>query len=228
MEHCAKYQIVFAVALVVGGGCSKMQIEVDSPDSSVSRAESAQPDGPSDVQPRSQGTEKPDKVLVLMETSKGDIKAELWPDRAPTTVNNFLRYVDDGFFGGTIFHRVIDDFMIQGGGLTAGMREKPTGDPIQNEAQPDIPNDVGTLAMARTADPHSATAQFFINLEHNEMLDRGKCPDGWGYAVFGKVVDGMTVVEEIGAVQTYTAPNGMSDVPVEPVVIESIHRVERE
>ena len=197
-------------------------------DSSTSRAESTRPDGQPDVQPQPKGPETPDKVRVLIKTSKGDIKAELWPDRAPTTVNNFLGYVDNRFFDGTIFHRVIDDFMIQGGGFTTDMQEKSTRDPIKNEARPDVPNHAGTLAMARTPDPHSATAQFFINLQHNEMLDRGKCPDGWGYAVFGKVVDGMKVVEEIGAVETHTAPNGMKDVPVETVVIESIRRVDRE
>ncbi|MFW6114587.1 MAG: peptidylprolyl isomerase [bacterium] len=224
MQPCEKYLVVFAVALFIGGGCSKIQTEVDVPESSTSRGESTQPD----ARPQPEGVEKPDKVRVLIQTSKGDIEAELWPDRAPSTVNNFLRYVDDSFFDGTIFHRVIDDFMIQGGGFTANMREKPTRDPINNEAQPDVPNHAGTLAMARTSDPHSATAQFFINLNHNEMLDRDKCPDGWGYAVFGKVVDGMQVVEEIGAVQTHAASNGMNDVPVEPVVIESIHRVDLE
>lgn len=224
MQRRAKYLVMFAAILLLGSGCSKIQTEVDMPENSSSRAES----GRLDSQPQSKGPAKPDNVLVLMETSKGDIKAELWRHRAPETVNNFLRYVDDSFFDGTIFHRVIDDFMIQGGGYTAEMQEKPTRDPIKNEAQPDVPNHAGTLAMARTSHPHSATAQFFINLKHNEMLDRGKCPDGWGYAVFGKVVEGMEVVEEIGGVQTNMAPNGMDDVPVEPIVIQSIRRIDAE
>jgi len=222
MQRCAKYLVILAAAFLVSSGCSELETEIDMPEPGEARVESDRLDSePEEVS-------EAERVYVLIETSTGNVKAELWPERAPETVDNFLRYVDDGFFDGTIFHRVIDDFMIQGGGFTVELREKSTDRPIKNEARPDVPNRAGTLAMARTSDPHSATAQFFINLKHNQMLDRGKCPDGWGYAVFGKVVDGMEVVEEIGGVRTHTAPNGMDDVPVEPVVIKSIRRADAE
>jgi cyclophilin family peptidyl-prolyl cis-trans isomerase len=163
--------------------------------------------------------------VVLMETSKGAIKIELDLSKAPETVNNFLQYVDDGFYDGTIFHRVIDNFMIQGGGLTAEMREKPNGPPIQNEADKGLKNARGTIAMARTSDPHSATSQFFINTgASNQFLDhRGKTPQGWGYCAFGQVIEGMSVVDEISG--SKTGSRGIhQDVPVEPVVIQSIRR----
>jgi len=154
--------------------------------------------------------------MVLMSTSMGDIKIELYEDKAPVTVKNFLGYVNDKFYDGTIFHRVIPNFMIQGGGFEQSMKQKPTKAPIKNEAANGLKNDVGTIAMARTGDPDSATAQFFINVVNNDGLNRPK-PDGHGYAVFGKVVDGMDVVHKIEHVQTATR-----DVPVEPVVIKSI------
>jgi cyclophilin family peptidyl-prolyl cis-trans isomerase len=156
---------------------------------------------------------------VRMATSMGIIEIELDAGKAPKTVANFLGYVNKGFYNGTIFHRVIPGFMIQGGGMTAGMKEKPTGAKIQNEADNGLKNLAGTLAMARTNDPHSATAQFFINTVDNAFLDhRGKNPQGWGYAVFGKVTKGMDVVKKIEAVQTSNA--GMhQNVPVKDVVI---------
>jgi peptidyl-prolyl cis-trans isomerase A (cyclophilin A) len=158
---------------------------------------------------------------VQIETSMGAIQMELYPDKAPVTVKNFLEYVKKGQYNGTIFHRVIPTFMIQGGGFTADMTEKPTRAPIANEAGNGLKNDRGTVAMARTSDPNSATAQFFINVKDNGFLNRAESQDGVGYAVFGKVVKGMDVVDKIKAVPT-TEKNGMGDVPATPVVIKSI------
>jgi len=157
--------------------------------------------------------------LVKLETSMGDITLELYPDKAPVTVANFLEYVKAGFFNGTIFHRVINGFMIQGGGLDAQLNKKPTRAPIKNEADNGLTNDAYTVAMARTGDPNSATAQFFISVVNNTMLNHtAKTPQGWGYAVFAKVVQGKEVVDKIKAVPTAT--KGMyENVPVEPVTI---------
>jgi peptidyl-prolyl cis-trans isomerase B (cyclophilin B) len=159
------------------------------------------------------------KPLVKLETSMGDITLELYPDKAPATVANFLEYVKDGFFNGTIFHRVINGFMIQGGGFDANMSQKPTRAPIKNEADNGLKNEAYTIAMARTMDPNSATAQFFINVADNQALNHtGKTPQGWGYAVFGKVVKGKEVVDKIKAVET--ANKGMhQNVPVTAVTI---------
>ncbi len=167
-------------------------------------------------------TENP---VVVMMTSKGEIRIELDQAKAPKTVENFLAYVDEGFYDGTIFHRVISNFMIQGGGFTPKMDQKDTRDPIENEADNGLTNEKGTLAMARTSDPDSATAQFFINAgDTNDFLNhRGKTPQGWGYCVFGRVVDGLDVVEAIR--QVSTGSQGMhQDVPEEPVLIESAKR----
>lgn len=160
--------------------------------------------------------------MVKFETSMGDIFLELDEDRAPKTVANFLEYVANGHYEGTIFHRVIDGFMIQGGGMNADMKEKPTQPPIENEADNGLKNDAYAVAMARTADPHSATAQFFINVKNNDFLNHtGKNPQGWGYAVFGKVAKGHGVVNKIKAVAT--GRSGMhDDVPKEPVVINKV------
>ena len=162
---------------------------------------------------------------VTITTSFGSIVVELDSAKAPKTVENFLAYVDSGFYDGTIFHRVIPGFMVQGGGHTADMTRKSTREPIENEAKNGLSNQRGTIAMARTADPHSATAQFFINsVDNSAGLDQGKTGgDGWGYTVFGKVVEGMEVVDAISAVKT-TSKAGNRDVPVEPVVIQSIKR----
>ena len=163
--------------------------------------------------------------VVVMETSEGTIKVELWADRAPGSVKNFLRYTDEKYFDGTVFHRVIDGFMIQGGGMTADLRSKKTHEPIKNEARADLRNLRGTLALARTSDLHSATSQFFINVKDNAFLDhRGETLDTFGYAVFGKVVAGMDVVDAIAAVPTGTK-SGHQDVPREPVTILSVTRV---
>jgi peptidyl-prolyl cis-trans isomerase B (cyclophilin B) len=165
--------------------------------------------------------------VVLIDTSMGKIKVELYEDKAPITVKNFLRYVDEKHYDGTIFHRVISDFMIQGGGFEPGMEEKRPHDPITNEASNGVLNKRGTIAMARTNDPNSATDQFFINVKDNPGLDRVNDPKRVGYAVFGKVVEGMDVVDKIRGVETAKrGPHG--DVPVEDVVIKSIRRVEVE
>lgn len=162
----------------------------------------------------------PKSPQVVLETSKGKIVIELYPEKAPLTVENFLSYVKSGFYDGTIFHRVIKGFMIQGGGFTSAMSQKPTKAPVANEADKGPKNERGTIAMARTNDPHSATAQFFINLVNNDFLNhQGKNPQGWGYAAFGKVIEGMDVVDSIAKVQT-GAKGEFRDVPVEPVVIQ--------
>jgi peptidyl-prolyl cis-trans isomerase A (cyclophilin A) len=162
--------------------------------------------------------------VVVMTTSKGVIKIELDPAKAPLSVENFLKYVDAKFYDGTIFHRVIPNFMIQGGGFTKDMEKKETREPIQNEAKNGLKNLRGTIAMARTSNPHSATAQFYINHVDNAALDQATQPPGaWGYAVFGKVIEGMDVVDAIANVKTGFAA-GMDDVPTEPVVIESVRR----
>jgi cyclophilin family peptidyl-prolyl cis-trans isomerase len=160
---------------------------------------------------------------AVIRTSKGDIQLELFRDQAPVTVANFINYANSGFYDGTIFHRVISHFMIQGGGFTPAMEKKATGEPITNEANNGLSNKRGTIAMARTSDPHSATAQFFINVQDNMNLDHTgqTSPGGWGYAVFGRVTSGMEVVDEIRFVQT-TRVGPYADVPVEPVVIEQI------
>ncbi|KAI5916200.1 MAG: peptidyl-prolyl cis-trans isomerase [Proteobacteria bacterium] len=161
---------------------------------------------------------------VELHTTQGDVVVEVFADKAPKSAENFIRYVKDGHYDGTIFHRVIDGFMVQGGGFDAAMNQKPTRAPIENEAKNGLKNVPGTLAMARTQDPHSATAQFFINLVPNTFLDYPS-RDGWGYAVFGKVVKGMDVVEKIGKVPVRNA--GLhQNVPVEPVVIQSARVIE--
>jgi peptidyl-prolyl cis-trans isomerase A (cyclophilin A)/peptidyl-prolyl cis-trans isomerase B (cyclophilin B) len=158
---------------------------------------------------------------VDLKTSAGTIRLELYPGKAPKTVENFLRYVKDGHFDGTVFHRVIPGFMIQGGGFDRSYKQKPTRDPIPNEAKNGLKNDLGTIAMARTSAPHSASAQFFINVKNNDFLNAASAQDGWGYAVFGKVVSGLDVVMNIA--KTPTGPGGPfpTDVPRQPVVIET-------
>ena len=164
--------------------------------------------------------------VVLMSTSMGDVKVELDRGKAPVTVENFLAYVNDKYYDGTIFHRVIPGFMIQGGGMDKDMKQKQTRSPIDNEAANGLKNTVGTIAMARTSAPNSATAQFFINVKDNASLDhRDDSAAGFGYAVFGRVIEGEDVMRKIENVPTGTS-SGHSDVPVEPVVIESIRVVE--
>lgn len=165
-------------------------------------------------------------MAVILHTNYGDITLELDTEKAPKTVANFLEYVKSGHYDNTIFHRVIDNFMIQGGGMTISMDEKDTNAPIENEADNGLKNDTGTIAMARTMDPHSATAQFFINVADNDFLNhRAKNQQGWGYAVFGKVTDGMAVVNKIKGVKT-GSHHFHQDVPTEEVIIESAEIVE--
>jgi cyclophilin family peptidyl-prolyl cis-trans isomerase len=159
---------------------------------------------------------------VDIKTNVGTIRLELYPEKAPKTVENFLKYAKDGHYNGTVFHRVIDGFMVQGGGFDKSYNQKPTRDPVQNEAKNGLKNEAGTVAMARTNAPHSATAQFFINVNNNEFLNAERAQDGWGYAVFGKVVSGMDVVTKIAKTPTGSGGPFRSDVPKQPVVIESV------
>jgi peptidyl-prolyl cis-trans isomerase B (cyclophilin B) len=161
--------------------------------------------------------------LVTISTSSGDITLELDADNAPITVANFLKLAEDGYYSGTIFHRIIEGFMVQGGGLDENMTPKPTNtDPIQNEANNGLKNGRGSIAMARTMDPHSATGQFFINHKDNDFLNHtAETSQGWGYAVFGSVIDGMDVVDQI-ALSTTSTVGGYADAPLEPTVINSV------
>ncbi|MBY4675090.1 peptidylprolyl isomerase [Marinobacterium arenosum] len=166
--------------------------------------------------------------MIILHTNFGDITLELDYQKAPKTAQNFEQYVRDGFYDGVIFHRVIDGFMIQGGGFEPGMVQKETRDSIENEADNGLSNQAGTIAMARTMEPHSASAQFFINVSDNTFLDHtAKTLEGWGYAVFGKVAEGMDVVNKIKAVST-TMRAGHQDVPAEDVIIESAEIVEQD
>ncbi len=161
---------------------------------------------------------------VILKTNMGDMKIELFAKEAPISTKNFLDYVQSGYFEGTIFHRVIDGFMIQGGGFTKDMKKKPTRDAIKNESSNGLTNDKYTLAMARTSVPNSATSQFFVNTTDNGFLNKNQAQDGVGYAVFGKVIEGKEVVDKIGKVKT-TTKAGMGDVPVEPVIITAVEVV---
>lgn len=166
--------------------------------------------------------------MIRMTTTMGTIDIELDFDKAPKSAANFEQYAKDGYFDGTIFHRVIDNFMVQGGGMLPDMSQKSTRDPIENEADNGLKNLTGTLCMARTNDPHSATSQFFINVADNAFLDHSSpTPQGWGYCVFGKVVDGMDVINQIKAVAT-TSRAGHQDVPVDDIVIEKAEVIEEE
>jgi peptidyl-prolyl cis-trans isomerase B (cyclophilin B) len=158
--------------------------------------------------------------MVKLQTRFGDITLELYPEQAPETVKNFLAYVESGHYDGTIFHRVIKNFMIQGGGMLPDMSQKPTQGHIKNEANNGLKNDIGTVAMARTSDPHSATAQFFINVTDNDFLNfTSESAQGWGYCVFGKVIEGLDVVEQIKAIKTGRS-GYHQDVPSEAIVID--------
>ncbi|MEL4470401.1 peptidylprolyl isomerase [Shewanella algae] len=160
--------------------------------------------------------------MITLHTNHGDIKLALDSEKAPLTVANFIKYAQEGFYDGTIFHRIIDGFMVQGGGFTEQMSQKPTNAPVRNEANNGLSNKTGTIAMARTSDPHSATAQFFINVNDNTFLDfKNESIQGWGYCVFGEVVEGMDVVNAIKGVST--GNHGMhQDVPLEAVTIEKV------
>ncbi len=160
--------------------------------------------------------------MILLHTNYGDIRINLDTQNTPVTANNFIEYAKSGFYDGTIFHRVIKGFMIQGGGFKQGMVQQSTNPAIENESPKAQPNKTGTIAMARTSDPHSASAQFFINVADNHFLDyKSQTPDGWGYCVFGEVTEGLDIVKKISQVQT-TARSGHADVPIEDVIIQSI------
>ncbi|CAN8139111.1 peptidyl-prolyl cis-trans isomerase B [uncultured Thiomicrorhabdus sp.] len=163
---------------------------------------------------------------VIISTTMGDITVRLDDEKAPVGAENFIHYVMEGFYKGTLFHRIIPNFMVQGGGLLPGMEDKDGGDPIENEADNGLKNIRGSLAYARTMDPHSATSQFFINLKDNSFLDHtGKNPQGWGYAVFGQVVEGMDIVDAMAGVET-TSRRGHQDVPVEDILITKTTLIE--
>ena len=171
------------------------------------------------------GASADENPKVILETSQGNIVLELYADKAPETVKNFLAYIDAQFYNNTVFHRVIPNFMIQGGGFTVDLQKKKTRAPIRNEADNGLPNQRGTIAMARTPNPHSASAQFFINSKDNDFLNhKGKTQQGWGYAVFGHVVEGMEVVDRISQVKTVTRGR-FRDVPAEPVIITRAARL---
>jgi len=167
------------------------------------------------------------KPHVLISTSLGEIEVELYPDKAPVSVKNFLDYVNAKFYDNTIFHRVIYNFMIQGGGFTENMMPKDCNPPIPYEGDNGISNLRGTISYARTADPNSATSQFFINHRDNLGLDHGNTQDGYGYAVFGKVIRGLDIVDQIASVQTGSRPNGMRDVPTKPVLIKRVRVISK-
>jgi len=173
------------------------------------------------------GTARAANPVVAVETNMGTFKVELFEDKAPDTVKNFLKYVDDKHYDGTIFHRVISDFMIQGGGFEPGMKEKKSRDPIKNESGNGLSNLKGTLAMARTSEPNSATAQWYVNVKDNTFLDKAKAADGVGYCVFGRVIDGLDVVDKIKEVETATV-KGHQNVPSKDVVIKSVKVVKEE
>jgi cyclophilin family peptidyl-prolyl cis-trans isomerase len=237
-------------ALAADGGADKADTKAEdaktpktppaSPATAPEATPAAKPDASADAKPQKNADAKTEpkakkkkktkgggmtataNPTVVIDTSLGTITLELFDDKAPESVKNFLKYVDDGFYDGTIFHRVINGFMIQGGGFTAEMKQKDTRPPVKNEAKPDVKNLRGTIAMARTNDPDSATAQFFINVKDNSTLDRRSEAPG-GYTVFGKVVDGMAVVDKIKAVKT-TSRGMYEDVPEAPVLIKSAKR----
>jgi cyclophilin family peptidyl-prolyl cis-trans isomerase len=215
-----KLGLVMALA---GGGTAWAQNGMEEPSRPEAVEEMVAAEDPA---PDNEPELEKDTDMVIIKTSVGDITVKLAADKAPLTVANFLAYVDDGHYDGTVFHRVIDNFMIQGGGFDAQMRQKPTKAPVKNEAANGLANKRGTLAMARTMVVDSATSQFFINVKDNAFLDhKAPTPQGFGYCVFGEVVEGMDVVDRIKSVRTGVKA-GMSDVPVETVEILSVKRAE--
>ncbi len=222
-----KTQVILSLNLLVAlflFGCSKNKSQ---PEPSSSEKEQVQAKAKAEPQKAKPGQVEPEtseplpeKPVVELSTTMGQIKIELFPKKVPLTVANFIKYVRAGHYNGTIFHRVISSFMIQGGGFDSQYSEKPTNPPIRNEADNGLTNDRGTVAMARTPDPHSASAQFFINVVDNQKLDhRGKTLPGWGYCVFGKVIEGMDTVDKIKALPTGSKGPFPTDVPQTDVVI---------
>ncbi len=232
IDRIGSFGIIFVAALLTAAGCYQETPATPQPRTPAEPAEkapapkaAAEKPGPPQPAAAQQPTTRPTTTQaaaasnrVVIDTNFGKITVELDPEKAPITVKNFLAYVDEKFYDGTIFHRIIPTFMIQGGGMEPGMRQKPTKPPIRNEANNGLKNVRGTIAMARTNAPHSATSQFFINVVDNPFLDYpGR--DGWGYCVFGKVVEGMDVADKIKNV-----PTGPGDVPQQEVLIKSIRR----
>lgn len=216
-----------ACALMLLAACGGSEAPSESvepePPEVVEEAPAPEPEAEAEMEPEPMPTPEPTGTpRVRMETSEGTLVLELYPEKAPETVKNFLQYVDDGFYDETIFHRVISGFMIQGGGFEASMNEKSTRASIPNEAG-GLSNVRYSIAMARTSDPHSASAQFFINHSTNQFLDKDQARDGWGYCVFGKVVEGTEVVDAISQVETGNR-SGHQNVPVSPVLIRSVER----
>ena len=216
--------ILTTPAILLLSGCSARE-EPPEPPKKPTPAITKTPEKETKVTEDPKTPESAENTVVVIETSMGTMRAELWADKSPATVANFLRYTDEKFFDGLIFHRVMPGFMIQGGGFDTQMRRKPTHEPIRNEVASDVPNDRGTLAMARTDDVHSATAQFFINLKDNVFLNhRDDTPQGFGYCVFGKLIEGLDVLDKIAKVKTHALSPVVKDVPVEPVIIQSVRR----
>jgi cyclophilin family peptidyl-prolyl cis-trans isomerase len=210
--------LLLMVTIGCGGGSPPPPAEEPAPSEPAAPAEPAEEAPAGEATPTPTGT----NPVVEMKTSLGTMKIELYPDKAPKTVENFLQYAREGFYDGTVFHRVIDSFMIQGGGFTPEMTEKGTRAPIENEAGNGLKNVRGSIAMARTGDPHSASSQFFINTVDNPMLDfTAETVQGYGYAVFGQVVEGLETLDAIRKVATGSR-DGHDDVPRDPVVIESV------
>lgn len=229
------FSLMFCLVPVALAGCSKTKTTAE-PTQSASMTQSAQPakqaepaKPAAEVAAPATASEATQAAAnkVEMTTNKGKVSIELYPDKAPKTVANFSHYARDKFYDGTVFHRVIANFMIQGGGFDASLNKKSTLTTVENEADNGLKNDRGTLAMARTPDPHSASAQFFINVKDNDFLNfKSKTPRGWGYTVFGKVTAGMDVVDAIASVATGSKGPFSRDVPNQDVVIESIRVVE--
>lgn len=218
MKNTLKTLFVLFAATLLLAGCASPVIETNMAEEPVPvlAVEKLKP-----VNVAKEPETVPDaKTMILINTSKGDIKIELDAAKAPKTVANFMKYVESGHYNGTIFHRIIDGFMIQGGGFTPNMVKKDAPHTVENESSNGLKNDRGTIAMARLPSPHSASAQFFINVVDNEGLNRPK-PDGWGYCVFGQVIEGMEVVDAIKGV-----PTGRNSVPVEPIVITNLQVID--
>lgn len=211
--------------LITGCDANEPTTDAQANNKQLSKVEQSTKNSPT-VETKKSGEKMSSNPKIKLETSKGTMILELDAEKAPKSSENFVKYVNDGFYDGLIFHRVIPNFMVQGGGMNPDMSEKGNKTPIQNEANNGLKNDRGTIAMARTNDPHSATSQFFINLKDNDFLNHtSETPAGWGYAVFGKVTAGMDVVNKIKEVKT-TVKAGHQDVPAEDVIIESAELVE--
>ncbi len=216
----------FLIVILLSASAGLFLLPIGCSDSSTQASQAAGKASAEKPNPTETAMSETTNTVVIIETSLGKITVELWADKSPETVENFLRYTDEEFFDGLIFHRVINGFMIQGGGFDTNMTQKAGHDEIRNEASADVTNDRGTLAMARTSDINSASSQFFINLNDNAFLNHSsKTPQGFGYCVFAKVTDGMDVVDKIAAVATGSAGH-FDDVPTEAVVIKSIRRAE--